>query len=98
MKLQDSLSLLLKIPQVRFEFQDLLKFVWLRLELLLHVAQLLDQGCEGDSPLGLLVPAPAHQLINLPTRKRGITLHKSGDFVCLMLNASKAIKCDAFGF
>lgn len=47
-----------------------LKFVWLRLELMLHVAQLLDQVCEGDSPLGLLVPAPAHQLINLETRKR----------------------------
>lgn len=43
--------------------------VWLWWQLLLHVAQLLDQSCEGDSPLRLLVPALPHQLVNLPKRK-----------------------------
>lgn len=37
----------------------------LRLELLLHVGQLLDQPLEGDSPLGQLLPAFAHQLVHL---------------------------------
>lgn len=60
-------------------------FVWLRLELLLHVAQLLDEGCEGDSLLGLLVPAPAHQLINLLAKKRGMAVQIP----------RKAVKCDA---
>lgn len=35
------------------------------LELLLHVGQLLDQALKGDSPLGRLLPALAHQLVHL---------------------------------
>ena len=66
--LKVSLSLLRHILQVQL-FPRPLKFVRLWRELLLHAAQLLDQGCEGDSLLRLLVPAPAHHLINLPTRK-----------------------------
>lgn len=48
----------------------LLKFMRLWLEFLLHGAQLLDEGCEGNSLLGLVLPALAHQIINLPKGKK----------------------------
>lgn len=50
----------LRRPQARSSVGGLLR-------LLLHVVQLLDQGREGDPPLGRLLPAPAHQLVHLST-------------------------------
>lgn len=45
------------------ELEGLKVALWL--ELLLHVRQLLDQTCEGDSPLRHLLPALAHQIVHL---------------------------------
>lgn len=51
------------VPWLHAELLEIQVFLWL--QLLLHVGQLLDQMLKGDPPLGRLLPAPAHQLIHL---------------------------------